>query len=249
MIVLNNIHKIFHKGTPVEVAALNNVNLTITKNEFLILIGANGSGKSTLLNLLAGSVIADSGKIYFGNKDVTSLPEFRRSAFIARVFQNPLAGTASELTVLENFRLASVRTQSKSLLIGTTVSFRNSVKETIAELGLGLEDKLDNQMGTLSGGQRQALTLLMSVADHAEILLLDEPTAALDPRTAELIMKITDSIIARFNLTAVLVTHNIKDAVNYGSRIIQMNEGAIARDITKNENTGLTTGAIYEWFN
>lgn len=249
MIVLKNIHKVFHKETPVEIIALNNINLTINKNEFVILLGANGSGKSTLLNLLAGSVLADSGKIIFDNQDVTAMPEFRRSVYVARVFQNPFAGTASDLTVLENFRLASIRTKSKSLSIGTTNSFRKSIKEKILELGMGLENKLDNEMGMLSGGQRQALTLLMSVTDRADILLLDEPTASLDPRTAELIMKITDTIITRFNLTAVLVTHNIKDALNYGSRIIQMNEGAIAKDIIKNETAGLTPGSVYEWFN
>ncbi len=248
MIHLKQVCKNFYAGTPNEISALSSINLTINKGEFVILVGVNGSGKSTLLNLLAGSVFADSGQIFFGKDDVTSLPEYKRSQYISRVFQNPLAGTASDLSVLENFRLAAIRTKSKTLTIGTNSAFRNTIQEKIAELGLGLENKLDRDMGTLSGGQRQALTLLMSVMDDAEILLLDEPTAALDPKTASLIMNIADTLIRKFNLTAILVTHNIKDAVNYGSRIIQMKNGTVERDVIKTDVSTLTANIIYEWF-
>ncbi len=248
MIQLKQICKNFYSGTANEISALSNINLTINRGEFVILVGVNGSGKSTLLNLLAGSVLADSGKIFFGKDEVTSLPEYKRSQYISRVFQNPLAGTASDLSVLENFRLAAIRTKSKTLTIGTNNAFKNTIQAKIAELGLGLENKLDRDMGTLSGGQRQALTLLMSVMDDAEILLLDEPTAALDPKTAALIMNIADTIISKFNLTAILVTHNIKDAVNYGSRIIQMKAGVVERDVIKRDVSSLTTNKVYEWF-
>ena len=248
MITLQHIHKVFNDGTDREVAAVKDVSLIIQKEEFVTMIGANGSGKSTLLNLIAGSLIPDEGSIMIGDQNITSLPEHKRCKWIARVFQNPLAGTASDLSVLENFRLASIRTQSKSLAIGTHVTFRNMVKSKIETLGLGLENKLEQPMGTLSGGQRQALTLLMAVMDDAEILLLDEPTAALDPKTAALIMQIADNLVRTFHLTAILVTHNLKDALNFGTRIIQLHEGSISRDIQKKNVANLSISNVYEWF-
>lgn len=248
MIRLENIDKTFNKGTANEIAALRDINLSINKNEFVTLIGVNGSGKSTLLNLIAGTFTPDNGTIIINKQEVTGVPEHRRSKSIARVFQNPLAGTASDLTILENFRLASVRAHSKQLKIGTTSAFMNVVKEKIAGLGLGLENKLNQPMGTLSGGQRQALTLLMSVMDNSDILLLDEPAAALDPRTAELIMRIAGELVTQYQLTAVHVTHNLKDAANYGTRIIQMNEGVIVRDFIKSDHPVLSAATIFEWF-
>jgi len=248
MIRLENISKIYNPGTAAAVIALKDVSLIIKNKEFVTLIGVNGSGKSTLLNLLAGTNKPDSGKIFISEEEVNDLPEHRRCRWIARVFQNPLAGTASELSILENFRLASIRTKSKSLKTGTDAAFRNLVKEKISYLGLGLENKIEQPMGTLSGGQRQALTLIMAIMDDAEILLLDEPTAALDPRTAGLIMQIADDLISKFQLTAILVTHNLKDAVNYGTRIIQMNDAMIARDVLKSEKPGLSINNVYDWF-
>lgn len=248
MIRLEHINKVFNAGTASEVVALKDINLTINKGEFVTMIGSNGSGKSTLLNLVAGTVMPDTGKIFLGATEVTLLPEHRRGKWIARVFQNPMAGTASELSILENFRLAAIRTRPKTVRYGTTASFRTLVKDKIAGLGLGLENKIDQPMGTLSGGQRQALTLLMAVMDDAQILLLDEPAAALDPRTADLIMKIADNLIHEFHLTAILVTHNLKDAIQYGTRIVQMQEAVVIRDITKSENLNLTLKGVYEWF-
>ena len=248
MIKFQDISKIYNSGTEGEVAALNAINLSVQPGEFVVMLGANGSGKSTLLNILSGSTFPDKGKIFVRENDITNLAEHLRCKWIARVFQNPLAGTASDLSVLENFRLAALRTKRKSLAVGTGKNFRELVKERIADLGLGLENKMDQRMGTLSGGQRQALTLLMAVMDEADILLLDEPTAALDPRTSALIMKIANELISKFNLTAILVTHNLKDAVNYGTRIIQMSDGVVTRDVQKAEQLNLTTNVMIEWF-
>ncbi|HXB11438.1 MAG TPA: ATP-binding cassette domain-containing protein, partial [Bacteroidia bacterium] len=212
-------------------------------------VGSNGSGKTTLLNIISGAELSTNGKIIIDNTDVSRLPEYKRSKWIARVFQNPLSGTASELSILDNFRLASIRTAKKTLTIGVNETFRKRVKDKIAQLGMGLENKLDQAMGTLSGGQRQALTLLMSVMDDTKILLLDEPTAALDPRSAALILQTADSLIKQYKLTAILITHNLKDANQYGSRLIQMGEGKILRDIKLTEKKSLQMQEMYEWFN
>lgn len=248
MIRLEHISKVFNAGTVAEVVALKEINLAIKKGEFVTLIGSNGSGKSTLLNLLAGSVVPDTGKIYINTTEVSNLAEHRRSKWIARVFQNPLAGTAAELSILENFRLASIRSKPKSLAVGTNSAFRKHVRDKIGTLGLGLENKLNQDMGTLSGGQRQALTILMSVMDDAELLLLDEPTAALDPKTSELIMNLADQLIRDHQLTAILVTHQLRDIPVYGSRVIQMAGGAVSRDIAGSEKAALKLADIYSWF-
>jgi putative ABC transport system ATP-binding protein len=231
MIELKNVHKIFNKGKPNQVYAINNVSLNIGDGEFAVIIGPNGSGKTTLLNLVAGSVIADSGTVHIDGHNVTRLPDYKRSEWIARVFQNPLSGTAPDLSILDNFRLAAIRTKPKGLTIGVDEHFKKLVKDKISVLGMGLENKIEQPMGTLSGGQRQALTLLMSVMDDCKVLLLDEPTAALDPRSAEIVMKTAGKLILDFKLTAILITHNLKDAYNYGTRLIQMGEGAVLKDI------------------
>lgn len=248
MIRLQAIHKTFHRGEAAEVHALNNIHLEIKKGEFVILLGANGSGKSTLLNVLSGATLPDQGKIFIADTDVTMLPEFRRSKWISRVFQNPLAGTVSELTILENFRLAAIRAHPKKLIVGSTGKFRLQVQDKIAGLNLGLENKVDALMGTLSGGQRQALTLLMAVMDDAALLLLDEPAAALDPKTSVTIMKLAEKIIREHQLTAILVTHNLKDAAMYGSRILLMSEGNITKDVARNESINPDAGTLFEWF-
>ena len=248
MITVNNISKTFNSGKPNEVKAITNISLDIKDGEFVVIVGSNGSGKTTLLNLVAGNILPNSGAITIDGNNVTRLAEYQRSKWIARIFQNPLSGTAADLSIIDNFRLAALRTQAKGLTIGKNESFKKLVRDRIATLGMGLEDKIEQPIGTLSGGQRQALTLLMSVMDTCKILLLDEPTAALDPRSAENVLRIADSLIKEYRLTAILVTHNLRDAGNYGSRIIQMGEGQIMKDISGKEKENLTHNELFEWF-
>jgi putative ABC transport system ATP-binding protein len=248
MIGLNNLFRIYNKGRANEVTAINGVSLSIETGEFAVIIGSNGSGKSTLLNLIAGSVLPSSGAVTIYGEEVSRLADYQRSKWIARVFQNPLSGTASELSILDNFRLAAIRTKRKGLGIGVTEAFKTDVRERIATLGLGLENKLEQPIGTLSGGQRQALTLLMSVMDECKILLLDEPSAALDPKSADVVMSTADKLTKEFGLTTILITHNLKDAYQYGSRIIQMAEGKVLRDIDKRSVENLKQADLYDWF-
>lgn len=248
MIELLGIRKTFNRGKVNQVVALNGVDLHIETGEFVVIVGSNGSGKSTLLNVLAGSILPSEGTVNFDEKNVTKLPDYKRSKWIARVFQNPLSGTAADLSILDNFRLAALRTEPKGLTIGINTVFRQLVKDRVAILGMGLEHKIDQSMGTLSGGQRQALTLLMSVMAECRILLLDEPTAALDPRSAEVVMKTADKLTKDFNLTTILITHNLKDAFTYGNRIIQMAEGSITKDIKSAGKTALRQTDLFEWF-
>jgi len=248
MIAINDVHKVFNKGKANQVNAVNGITLNITEGEFLVIVGSNGSGKTTLLNLVAGSVFPDVGRISIDENNVSKLPDYRRSQWIARVFQNPVSGTASDLSILDNFRLAAIRTKAKGLSIGVNDKFKQQVKEKIATLGMGLENKVEQSMGTLSGGQRQALTLLMSVMDSCKVLLLDEPTAALDPRSAEVVMRTADKLIADFKLTAILITHNLKDAYNYGTRIIQMSEGLVLRDLNNKQKSDLKQNDLFDWF-
>lgn len=248
MIGINSIHKVFNKGKANQVNAVNGIDLQINDEEFVVIVGSNGSGKTTLLNLVSGSVMPTSGTINIDGNDVTKMPDYERSEWIARVFQNPLSGTASDLSILDNFRLAAIRTKPKGLSIGVNDAFKKQVKEKIASLGMGLENKLMQPMGTLSGGQRQALTLLMSVMDGCKVLLLDEPTAALDPRSAEVVMKTADKLIKDFKLTSILITHNLKDAYNYGTRIIQVGEGLILKDIDSHNKAKLKQNDLFDWF-
>ncbi len=248
MIEIKKVHKTFNRGKANQVDAIRGVDLTINEKEFLVIVGSNGSGKTTLLNLVAGSVLPSSGSIRIDGNEVTRLQDYNRSQWIARVFQNPLSGTAPDLSILDNFRLAAIRTKAKGLSIGVNDQFKKQVKEKIATLGMGLENKIEQPMGTLSGGQRQALTLLMSVMDDCKVLLLDEPTAALDPRSAELVMRTADKLIKDFGLTAILVTHNLKDAFTYGNRIIQMAEGEIIEDLDDKKKTALKQNDLFDWF-
>lgn len=248
MITLQHISKVFNAGQPDEVTALHDLSLHIPAGEFVVLVGANGSGKTTLLNLISGALLPSSGTIQLKGKDVTRLPEHRRSRWIARVFQNPLAGTAPDLSILDNFRLASLRTKRKTLSIGINEAFRQTVREKIAMLGLGLENKLQQPIGALSGGQRQALTLLMGVMDHTDVLLLDEPTAALDPKSAAVVMETAERLIREYGLTTVLITHNLRESLRYGDRLIQMAGGQLVRDIRNEEKKQLTLEAMHAWF-
>ena len=248
MISLHKISKYFNKGKPTEVIALNDITLQIKKGEFVVVIGANGSGKTTLLNIIEGSQMPTAGRVEMNGQDVTPLPEYKRSRWVARVFQNPNNGTAPDLTILDNFRLASLRTQRKNLVIGMNEAFKKKVREKVSGLGMGLENKTDQLMGNLSGGQRQAMTLLMSVMDDTDILLLDEPTAALDPKSASVVMNLADRLNKDLGITTVLITHNLKDAVTYGNRLIQMQEGKIARDLNTETKTAVLIQEIYQWF-
>ncbi len=248
MIELKSISKTFNKNTVNENQLFNNFHLTLTPGEFTLMIGSNGSGKTTVLNLLAGTIFPDDGEITVGNTNVTQLKDHQRSKWIARIFQDPLAGTSSELTILENFRLAAIRTQSKKISIGTTNQFREIVKEQINFLGLGLENKTDQLMGTLSGGQRQALTLLMATMDEMQLLILDEPVAALDPKTSDVIMKLADDIIRRKKLTAIMVTHSMKNVKDYGDRLLMLKSGKIDRDLSGQAKNNVSLNELYDWF-
>lgn len=248
MVTLQHITKVFNKGRVNEVTALQDVNLQINKGDFVVLIGANGSGKTTLLNIVAGAETCSSGSVSINNTDVTRLAEHQRSKWIARVFQNPFNGTAPDLTILDNFRLAALRAQSKKLSVGITNTFKKTVQDKIAMLGMGLENKINQPMGSLSGGQRQALTLLMSTMDNTDILLLDEPTAALDPKSAQVVLTLADKLIKEYQLTAMFVTHNLKDAHQYGNRLIQMQEGKVLRDLNAQDKSNLQLASLFEWF-
>ena len=248
MISIQKISKFFNKGKTNEVTALNDISLQINDGEFLVVVGSNGSGKTTLLNIIAGVELPSSGRIEMNGNDVTPLPEYKRSRWVARVFQNPNNGTAPDLTILENFRLAALRIQRKNMTIGINAAFKKKVQEKISDLGMGLENKINQPMGNLSGGQRQALTLLMSVMDDTNILLLDEPTAALDPKSALVVLKLADKLNKDLGITTILITHNIKDAHQYGNRLIQLNEGKILRDMNTDMKSGLSLPDIFEWF-
>jgi putative tryptophan/tyrosine transport system ATP-binding protein len=248
MISLQHIKKVFNKGKVNEITALEDVSLQINKGEFVVIIGANGSGKTTLLNIIEGAEMPTLGSVEINNIDVTQLPEYKRSKWVARVFQNPNNGTAPDLTILDNFRLAALRTQRKNLTIGINAAFKKKVQEKIATLGMGLENKVNQQMGNLSGGQRQALTLLMSVMDATDILLLDEPTAALDPKSALVVLNLADKLNKDFGITTMLITHNLKDAHHYGNRLIQFHEGKVVRDINAETKAKLLLQDTYEWF-
>ncbi len=248
MISLHQINKTFNRGKVNEVKALEEIDLQISEGEFVVLIGSNGSGKTTLLNTISGAIYPSKGQVEIGDQNVTKLPEHKRSRWIARVFQDPLGGTAPELSILDNFRLAALRTQPKRLTIGINAAFKEKVRAQISQLGMGLEDKIHQPMGTLSGGQRQALTLIMTTMDQTEILLLDEPTAALDPKSAEVVMETAQRIIRENQLTTVFITHDLQEALQYGDRLIQMHRGAIRRDLNSEAKKALTYEELANWF-
>lgn len=248
MLQLQHITKTFNAGKATAVVAVDDVSVQLEAGSYTVIIGANGSGKSTLLNLIAGNTYADKGRILLRGREIHRLPDYQRSAWIARVFQNPLMGTAASLSILDNFRMAALRQSPKWMRIGVDAAFSDAVRDRIATLGMGLEHKLLQPMGTLSGGQRQALTLLMTVMAGLDVLLLDEPTAALDPRSAREVMEIADRIICENGLTALLVTHNIHEALRYGTRLIQMEGGKIKRNYDRQAKSALNHAEVVSWF-
>jgi len=248
MIRIENVSKVFNAGNVDEVSALKNVSLQIEAGSFVVIVGSNGSGKSTLLNLILGSFFATSGKIFINENNITQLPGHERSKWISMVFQNPANGTAPDLSILENFRLAALRSSNKTMKIGIDNDFVELVREKIKKLDMGLEDKLNQPMGSLSGGQRQALTLLMGVMDKTDVLLMDEPTAALDPKSAQKIMELAKEINATLGITIVLITHSLKDALQYGNRLLMFKSGTIAKDVNEAEKQKLTLNEMYDWF-
>lgn len=248
MISIENVTKIYNRGEENEMKALDSIQLQIEEGSFVMIVGSNGSGKSTFMNVLLGALKPSEGKIMIDGVDISGLAQYRRSKWMSIVFQQPANGTASELSVLENFRLASLRSSSKSCKVGIDGAFRKKVHDMIATLGMGLEKKLDQPMGSLSGGQRQALTLLMGVIDNTRILLMDEPTAALDPKASEIIMKLAEKINRENNITVLLVTHSMKDALQYGNRMLMFHSGKIIKDISEKEKKTLTPAMMYGWF-
>jgi len=248
MIAIHQINKTFNKGNPLEIKALVDINLDLKENSFHIIIGANGSGKSTLLNLLAGNIFPDSGEILLNNKPIQNVPNYKRSRFIARIFQNPVIGTSPDLSLLDNFKLAASRTHSKKLWINNSLVFKKKVIDSIASLGTGLENRINQPMSSFSGGQRQALSLLMATFDDLQLLLLDEPTAALDPSAAKTVMELANKIISERKLTAIMVTHDLRHCIDYGTNILQMQQGKIVRTINTDKKKDLTPGQLYAYF-
>jgi len=248
VIQLQSIHKTFHPETLNEVRALRGIDLQIRRGEFVTIIGTNGSGKSTLLNVLAGTVRPDSGKIVIGGKDVTRQQEHQRARTIARVFQNPFLGTAPDMTIAENLLIASLRGKRRHLRIGLSSARKNRFREQISRLEMQLEDRLDHLIGTLSGGQRQAVSLLMAVLNKPDVLLLDEHTAALDPKSAAQVLALTRSFIESENLTAFMVTHSMSQALDLGDRTLMMHKGEMIDDISAEEKKRLTVDDLLDKF-
>lgn len=245
---IKQVTKVFNKGTINEKTALDNLSITLEKGDFVTVIGSNGAGKSSLLNAIAGSWPVDAGRICLAGQDLTGLPDYQRAAYIGRVFQDPLLGTAASMTIEENLALAAKRGMRRGLRKALYPGNRLKMKEKLAELGLGLENRLTTPVGLLSGGQRQALTLLMAIYQQPQLLLLDEHTAALDPKTGEIVLNQTKSIVESLHLTTLMITHNIKDALKVGNRTIMMHEGRIALDISGPQRQQMTTQEVLRLF-
>lgn len=245
---LAGVTKYFHKGTVSEVRALDAISLDIRQGDFITVIGSNGAGKSTALNCLAGCFFPDAGSITLGHTDITTLPEYKRARFIGRVFQDPLMGTAASLSIEENLALAARRGKGRGLWPGVRTRDRARFRELLAPIGLGLENRLHDRVGLLSGGQRQALTMIMSTMVRPEILLLDEHTAALDPKTASLILDLTSSIVDSQKLTTLMVTHNMNQALKLGNRLIMLHRGRVILDIADGQKERFTVDDLLERF-
>jgi len=248
MLKLENIWKTFNPGTINEKVALQNLSLTMEEGDFVTVIGGNGAGKSTMLNAVAGVFGVDTGKILIDGVDVTNLPEYKRAKYIGRVFQDPMMGTAATMQIEENLALAARRGQSRTLRAGITRAEREAYMEQLKILGLGLENRMTAKVGLLSGGQRQALTLLMATLQRPKLLLLDEHTAALDPKTAAKVLDATQRIVEKDHLTTLMITHNMRDAIAYGNRLIMMYEGHVVVDVSGEEKKKLTVEQLLNLF-
>ena len=248
MLELKNISKTFFPGTVHEKTALDNLRLTLHEGDFVTVIGGNGAGKSTMLNAIAGTFSVDSGSILIDGKDVTRLPEFKRAALLGRVFQDPMMGTAPTMQIQENLALAARRGKHRGLKWGITPQEEQEYYQKLKDLDLGLEDRMKAKVGLLSGGQRQALTLLMAALQKPKLLLLDEHTAALDPRTAAKVLELSDKIVEENHLTTMMITHNMKDAIAHGNRLIMMDAGHVVLDISGEEKKKLTVSDLLTLF-
>lgn len=248
MLNIKNIYKTFNPGTINEKLALNGLSLHLKAGDFVTVIGGNGAGKSTMLNAVAGTWPVDEGQILIDGMDVTKLSEHKRAAYLGRVFQDPMTGTAATMGIEENLALAKRRGQLRLLRSGITRQEREEYRELLKVLGLGLEDRLTSKVGLLSGGQRQALTLLMATMDPPKLLLLDEHTAALDPATAEKVLAITRDVVEKNHITTLMVTHNMQNALDLGNRTLMMDSGRIVLDIQGDERKGLTVNDLLERF-
>ena len=248
MLKLQGVSKTFNPNTVNEKVALRDISLTLNDGDFVTVIGGNGAGKSTILNSVAGVFQVDEGQILIDGHDVTKMPEYKRATFIGRVFQDPMMGTAASMGISENLALALRRGQRRGLRWGITAKERDQYRELLATFGLGLEDRLTSKVGLLSGGQRQALTLLMATLKKPKLLLLDEHTAALDPKTAARVLASTKDIIERDNLTTLMITHNMKDAIAFGNRLVMMYEGRVVIDVSGEEKKLLTVEKLLGMF-
>lgn len=248
MLELCEVKKVFHAGTVNERVALAGVNLRLNEGDFVTVIGGNGAGKSTLLNAVAGTFPIDGGRILIDGHDVTRLPEHARARFLGRVFQDPMMGTAPTMQIVENLALAARRGKRRTLRWGISKGEQEKYRTLLAGLGLGLEDRMTSRVGLLSGGQRQALTLLMATLQKPRLLLLDEHTAALDPKTAANVLALTDRLVSEQGLTALMVTHNMRDALAHGNRLIMMDSGKIILDVSGDEKKSLTVESLLEKF-
>ena len=248
MLQINNIYKTYNAGTNNEKKALQGVSLQLKPGDFVTVIGGNGAGKSTLMNCVSGAYSVDEGGIYIDGIDVTGLSEHKRAKYIGRVFQDPMMGTAATMQIEENLALAARRGKIRTLVPGITRKERAEYKEMLKILDLGLEERMTSKVGLLSGGQRQALTLLMATMRKPKLLLLDEHTAALDPKTAAKVLEVTQKIVSRDNLTTLMITHNMRDAINYGNRLIMMYDGKIVVDVSGEEKKNLTVEQLLGLF-
>ena len=248
MLKIENVYKTFNAGTVNEKVALKGLNLELKEGEFVTVIGGNGAGKSTMLNAVAGVWGIDSGRITIGGVDVTNLPEYKRAEYIGRVFQDPMMGTAATMQIEENLALAARRGRARTLRSGITKAEREDYREQLKILDLGLEDRMTSKVGLLSGGQRQALTLLMATLRKPKLLLLDEHTAALDPKTAAKVLEATEKIVKKDNLTTMMITHNMRDAIAHGDRLIMMYDGHIAVDVSGEQKKNLTVEQLLNLF-
>lgn len=248
MLELRNVTKIFNGGTVNEKVALDDLTLTLNDGDFVTVIGGNGAGKSTMLNAIAGTFPVDDGQILIDGVDITKLPEYKRAKFIGRVFQDPMTGTAGDMWIEENMALAERRGKSRGLSWAISQKDRAHFKEQLKRLDLGLDERMSAKVGLLSGGQRQAITLLMAAMNHPKLLLLDEHTAALDPKTAAKVLSITREIVEEEKLTTIMITHNMKDALAHGNRLIMMNAGRIILDVSGEEKAKLTVEDLLSIF-